>query len=83
MNKYGDTKIVNFGANKEVEGYSVFQFIETSCISGHLANKDNSAYWDLFSCSPYDPKEAAEFTVKWFKGKNYSYNVLLRGASNK
>lgn len=79
MKKYGDTHVVNFGANDEVEGYSVFQFIETSCISGHLANKTNSAYWDIFSCSSYDPKSITEFTAAWFRGKEYSYNVLLRG----
>jgi len=78
MKKYGEAQIINFGSNKEVEGYSFLQFIETSSITGHLANKTNNAYIDIFSCSHYDPKAAARFAASFFQGREYRYNVILR-----
>lgn len=78
MKRYGPTRIEFFGPTEEVKGYSMFQFIETSCISGHFANKTNTAYIDLFSCKPYDPKLASEFTAKKFGSNEFDYSILLR-----
>jgi len=83
MEKYGKTRIVHFGTNEDVEGFSLAQFIQTSLVSGHFSNKTNSCYLDIFSCSPYDPKVAAAFTASFFSAKNYNYSVLLRGATRK
>ncbi len=78
MNRFGDPIIVDFGRNPEVAGYSMVQLIETSNISGHFANIDNSAYIDIFSCKLYNPYLVAEFTKTFFKGGNYIINILLR-----
>ena len=78
MKRYGPTVVTYFGANAQVEGYSMMQFIETSMISGHFANCSNSSYIDIFSCQPYDPKKVADFTKEFFEGADYSYSVLLR-----
>ena len=78
MKRFGQPFIQHFGPTKEVEGYSMFQFIETSCLSGHFANNTNKAYIDLFSCKPYDPKIAAKFTAEKFKSNKFEYSILLR-----
>ncbi len=77
MNQYGEPIVVHFGKGG-TEGYSLVQLIETSLISGHFANESNRAFIDIFSCKPYDPDKAAEFTKEFFGGKSYRLNVLLR-----
>ena len=72
MKRYGEPQIVHFGDADAVAGYSMTQLIETSLISGHFANNTNTSYIDVFSCKPYDPVEAAEFTKKFFKGSEVS-----------
>ena len=46
MKRHGPCHIERFG-DGELEGYSMFQFIETSCISAHFDEKiANAAYID-------------------------------------
>ncbi len=69
MQKFGPCHIVNFGEDERVAGFSMFQLIETSCISGHFANQSNHAYLDIFSCKQYSVKTAAEFSKDFFQAK--------------
>jgi len=78
MKQFGETQIVNFGEDEKVAGYSMFQLIETSLISGHFANKSNSAYIDIFSCKYYEPSVVVEFTKKFFKAKEIKMHYILR-----
>ncbi len=78
MRAYGETYIMDFGDNPEVSGISMFQFIETSCISGHFANKTNSAYLDIFSCREFNPHEAAAFCKKFFQAREMRIHVAFR-----
>lgn len=78
MKRFGDPQIVHFGHSEEVEGFSMTQLIETSLISGHFANKTNTAYLDIFSCKVYDPEKAAKFSQDFFEAKACFMNVLLR-----
>jgi S-adenosylmethionine decarboxylase len=78
MKKFGDCVTVHFGENEKVAGFSMTQFIESSLISGHFANKTNTAYLDIFSCKFYEPRDAAEFSVEFFKGAHYKMQVALR-----
>jgi S-adenosylmethionine/arginine decarboxylase-like enzyme len=78
MKRFGDTTVVHFGEDERVAGYSMFQLIETSCISAHFANDTNTSYIDIFSCKCYDPKVAAEFTKKFFAGGKIRVNVVNR-----
>mgnify|MGYP000606095657 CR=1 FL=1 len=80
MEKYGDTYIQHFGESEEVSGYSLVQLITTSCITGHFANKSNSAYLDIFSCRKFDPRLAANFTAKFFDSKSYDFSTICRGS---
>ncbi len=67
MKAFGPCHVVHFGEDERVAGLSMFQLIETSCISAHFANATNTAYIDVFSCKPFDAELAAEFCVKYFK----------------
>ncbi len=78
MKRFGDTQVVRFGNDPRSEGFSMVQLIETSIISGHFANLENSAYIDIFSCKYYDPEVIAHFSVSFFKGSDYILNVALR-----
>ncbi len=78
MKSYGDCVVINFGEDEKVAGFSMTQLIETSLISGHFANASNTAYLDIFSCKFYEPREVAEFAIKFFKGKHYKMQVALR-----
>ena len=78
MKPFGECQVVHFGKDKRVEGYSMVQLIETSLISGHFANMSNSAYIDIFSCKPYDPQRAGEFTKNFFRAKSINIHVTKR-----
>jgi S-adenosylmethionine decarboxylase len=78
MKRFGDCQVVHFGEDERVEGFSMTQLIETSLISGHFANADNTVYLDVFSCKYYDPREVAEFAMSFFKGGHYKMQIALR-----
>lgn len=78
MKRFGECHVVHFGEDERVAGYSMFQLIETSCISGHFANESNRSYIDVFSCKAYDPKVVAEFTREFFKGEKVRVNTTNR-----
>ncbi|MEK7581908.1 MAG: S-adenosylmethionine decarboxylase [Patescibacteria group bacterium] len=78
MKRFGKCTVVNFGKDERVAGYSMTQLIETSLISGHFANKTNSAYLDIFSCKYFDHQKILRFAKKFFGAKNYIVNYTLR-----
>ena len=78
MKRFGDTSVVHFGEDEKVAGFSMFQLIETSCISAHFANQTNTAYIDIFSCKGYCPNVASDFTRKFFEGGKLRINVVNR-----
>ncbi len=81
MKRFGEPVVVRFGADPKVSGYSLAQLIETSLISGHFAETDNSVYIDIFSCKFYDQQKAVDFTKNFFKAEKFVFNVILRGAT--
>lgn len=78
MKPYGDCNIFNFGEDEKVAGFSMTQLIETSLISGHFANKTNTAYLDIFSCKDYDINIVKDFSVRFFNAENVQVNTLIR-----
>ena len=78
MRPFGECHVVHFGQEEKVAGYSMFQLIETSCISAHFANATNTAYIDVFSCRMYDPQVVAEFAREYFRGSEYRLTVTKR-----
>lgn len=78
MKRFGKCRIIHFGNDKKVEGFSMTQMIETSLISGHFANASSSIYIDVFSCKFYEPRQVAEFATSFFKGDNYKIHIAMR-----
>ena len=78
MRRFGETQVVHFGDDERVSGYSMTQLIETSLISGHFANRTNTAYLDIFSCSPYEPETVASFARQFFGGSRSVLNATVR-----
>lgn len=79
MEKYGKLFIKRFGEKTDWgEGYSFFQFITTSSISGHFVEPRNIAYINIFSCKSFDHKIAADFTKEFFNAKRIKSIVLIR-----
>jgi S-adenosylmethionine/arginine decarboxylase-like enzyme len=78
MRKFGPTKVVHFGDDPKVAGFSMTQLIETSLISGHFANQTNSAYLDIFSCQAFPPYQAAQFCKNFFKAKKMKVKITFR-----
>lgn len=79
MKRFRECMVVNFGEDERVAGYSMFQFIETSCVSGHFANQTNRVYLDVFSCKKYDLVDVIQFTSEFFKAKgSITAHVLER-----
>ncbi len=78
MRRYGDTQVVYFGDDPRVTGFSMTQLIETSLISAHFADASCAIYLDVFSCSPYEPKEVVAFAAEYFKAKLHHYQSVIR-----
>ena len=78
MKRFGECRIIHFGNDKKVEGFSMTQMIETSLISGHFANASSRIYIDVFSCKFYEPRQVAEFSTSFFKGDNYKIHIAMR-----
>ena len=79
MRRYGDCHLELFGeAGTPLAGYSVFQFIETSCVSGHFSESDRSAYIDVFSCADFDPEAVREFSMEYFGAERARMTVTPR-----
>jgi S-adenosylmethionine/arginine decarboxylase-like enzyme len=76
---FGKTQIERFGEKSRWgKGYSFFQFIEESSISGHFIEGENIAYINIFSCKPFNDKIAKDFTKRFFKAKKVKNRFLIR-----
>lgn len=78
VKRFQETKIVHFGEDEKIAGYSMVQLIETSLVSGHFANLTNSIYMDIFSCKLYDPFLASQFSKDFFKAQDVSVSLCFR-----
>lgn len=74
MKAFGPCHVVHFGEDARVAGYSMFQLIETSCISGHFANETNTAYLDIFSCKEFSAEISAKFCQEFFGANKVRIN---------
>ena len=78
MQAHGPTRVEKF-AEGSLEGYSAFQFIETSSIVIHFDDKQGDrAFIDIFSCCFFNPLSAEQYAKKYFKAKSSKLNILLR-----
>lgn len=77
MVAYGEPQVIHFGSGNKA-GFTLVQLIETSNITGHFAEESNAAYIDIFSCKPYDPMVAGEFTKNFFDGSEVMIQFNFR-----
>jgi S-adenosylmethionine/arginine decarboxylase-like enzyme len=80
MLPYGEPVISWFGHDGK-EGFTGVQLIQTSAITVHLSEADNSAYIDLFSCKDFDDVVVEAFCVETFGGFVDDSIVLQRGVN--
>jgi len=78
MRRYGETRVVFFGDEPRVQGFSMTQLIETSLISAHFADVSRTIYLDVFSCATYDPQDTAQFAAEYFKADHFTVEVVYR-----
>lgn len=79
VKKYGEPIIERFGKKTSWgEGYSFFQFIEESSISGHFLENQKLAFINIFSCKNFNSKIAIAFTKKFFIAKKIKNRTLIR-----
>ena len=78
MKAYGPPRVVMFGTGRR-KGYTLVQLIETSDITCHFSEQDNSAYFDLFSCKPFDESKAKNVFIDYFEPERVHAKVFQRG----
>ena len=62
------------------QGYSLMQLITTSNICGHFMELDGTAYFDVFSCKPFDQEVAKTVVDEYFRPKRMRVNYITRHA---
>ncbi|KPJ55596.1 hypothetical protein AMJ49_06765 [Parcubacteria bacterium DG_74_2] len=78
LQRYRSPQIKRFmGGGLFGEGYSFFQFLSSSSITGHFIEPDRLAFINIFSCSLFDHKEAANFTKEFFKAKRIRSKLIV------
>jgi S-adenosylmethionine decarboxylase len=81
MIPYGDTNVVHFATHSEDKaGWSFFQMIETSNISGHMVDHNGDGYIDIFSCKPFDIGLVEDTVNKYFRPESIRVNYITRHA---
>jgi S-adenosylmethionine decarboxylase len=79
MKAYKECHTEYFGLNSDItKGFSIFQFIETSCISGHFSDIYRTAHINIFTCKDLDVDAATEYCLKFFGAKLINKTILNR-----
>lgn len=82
MVPYGDTWIEHFATHDpDKAGFSMFQMIETSNISGHFVDKNGDFYIDVFSCKEFRTEIVTQLVQKYFSPNNINQQLVNRTAS--
>lgn len=79
MIAYGEPQIVNFGSGNK-KGYTLVQLIETSNISAHFVEENNTMYLDVFSCKPYNKEIVKGLVSQYFGATLIRETFLVRQA---
>ena len=79
MVAFGEPQVVMFGSGNK-KGYTLVQLIETSNITAHFVEENNSMYLDVFSCKDFDPIVVKETVEEFFEAKQMNLKVLMRQA---
>ncbi|MDO8663772.1 MAG: S-adenosylmethionine decarboxylase [Candidatus Wildermuthbacteria bacterium] len=78
LGRYGPPRIKRFmGGGLFGEGYSFFQFLDSSSITGHFIEPDRIAFINIFSCGVFDPDLAADFTKNFFQAARIKSKLIV------
>jgi S-adenosylmethionine/arginine decarboxylase-like enzyme len=81
MIAYGPAWVEHFATHDpEKAGVSGIQMIETSNITCHFVDKDNTGYIDVFSCKTYDTDVLDSVIKKFFNPSQIRLNFVYRQA---
>lgn len=70
-----------YNRSKDIVGYSICQFIQTSSIVAHFCETSKTMYLNFFSCKPFDTKDVKDLVTKYFKTKSMKDFYLTRDAN--
>ena len=79
MVPFGQPQVVMFGSGNK-KGYTLVQLIETSNITAHFVEENNSMYLDVFSCKDFDPEVVKEAVHEFFDAQRFRTKLMLRQA---
>jgi S-adenosylmethionine/arginine decarboxylase-like enzyme len=79
MVAYGEPRIVMFGEGNKA-GYTLDQLIETSNIMAHFCNDTGDAYFDCFSCKPFEMETFLNTIEEFFQPEAMSHDFTTRQA---
>lgn len=79
MKAYGEPMIIHFGT-EDKQGYTLVQLIETSNIAAHFVEETSTAYFDVFSCKPFDPLVVIRLVKEYFGATIVNHMFLNRDA---
>jgi len=65
MVAFGQPQVVMFGSGNK-KGYTLVQLIETSNITAHFVEENNSMYLDVFSCKDFNADVVKEAVTEFF-----------------
>jgi S-adenosylmethionine/arginine decarboxylase-like enzyme len=81
MKAYKEPTIEHFAThNPSAAGYSMVQLIETSSITAHLVDESGDAYFDIFSCKPFNIEIVKVVVNSFFEPKKIKVTYLTRQA---
>jgi len=81
MVAFGEPIVEHFATHDpDKAGYSMVQLIETSNISMHAVDKDNTMYLDVFSCKPFNNDDVIATVKEFFGAQKVRLNYVTRHA---
>jgi S-adenosylmethionine decarboxylase len=81
MKAYGEPIVEHFATHDPSKaGHSMVQLIETSNICAHFVDRDNTAYFDIFSCKTFDNTTVVDTVKEFFGAETVRITYLTRQA---
>lgn len=80
MVAHGEPIIEHLLPGDPKQGYSLMQLITTSNICAHFMELDGTAYFDVFSCKPFDLEVAQTVVKEYFHPIKMRVNFITRHA---
>jgi S-adenosylmethionine decarboxylase len=80
MTAHGEPIIEHLLKGDPKQGYSLMQLITTSNICAHFLELDGTAYFDVFSCKPFEIATVKQIVEEYFHPEKIRVNFITRHA---